>query len=58
MRKRGVLVQHAYLTEEHAIFRRSVRRFLEKEAVPYYDQWEADRMVPRSFWEKFGAQGF
>lgn len=58
MRKRGILVQHAYLTEEHAIFRRSVRRFLEKEAVPYYDQWEADRMVPRSFWEKFGAQGF
>lgn len=26
---------HAYLTEEHEIFRRSLRRFLENEAAPH-----------------------
>ncbi|GAB3063308.1 acyl-CoA dehydrogenase family protein [Virgibacillus ainsalahensis] len=44
--------------EEHDIFRRSLRKFLEKEAVPFFDQWESDQQVPRSFWKKAGEQGF
>ena len=51
-------MKHPYLTEDHDIFRRSVRRFLEKEAEPVYEQWEEERMIPRSFWEKLGEQGF
>lgn len=47
-----------YLQEEHEIFRQSLRKFLEKEAVPFYDQWEEDRIIPRSFWEKMGENGF
>ena len=48
----------SYYTQEHKIFRDSVRRFMEKEAVPYFEQWEKDRLVPRSFWKKLGDNGF
>ncbi|MDC3411878.1 acyl-CoA dehydrogenase family protein [Aquibacillus sp. 3ASR75-11] len=48
----------SYLGEEHDIFRRSLRKFLEKEAYPYYDQWEKEKGIPRSFWKKAGEQGF
>ncbi|MBS4211410.1 acyl-CoA dehydrogenase family protein [Neobacillus rhizophilus] len=47
-----------YFTEEHIMFRDSLRKFLEKEAIPYYEQWEEDRLVPRSFWTKLGENGF
>ncbi|OEH94013.1 acyl-CoA dehydrogenase family protein [Bacillus solimangrovi] len=50
--------RHPYLKEEHEIFRKSFRKFLEKEAYPYYDQWEKERMIPRSFWDKMGQNGF
>lgn len=51
-------MERSYLREEHAIFRRSLRKFLEKEAFPYYDQWESEQQVPRSFWKKAGEQGY
>ncbi|MFJ7308894.1 acyl-CoA dehydrogenase family protein [Peribacillus frigoritolerans] len=51
-------MSNRYLKEEHLIFRDSLRKFLEKEAVPFYDQWERDRLVPREFWRKMGEQGF
>ena len=47
-----------YLTEEHEIFRESLRKFLEKEAYPYYEEWEKNKEVPRSFWKKLGEQGY
>jgi acyl-CoA dehydrogenase len=49
---------HLYLQDEHHMFRKAVRKFLEREAVPHYDQWEEDRLIPRSFWEKLGSQGY
>ncbi|PTL37986.1 acyl-CoA dehydrogenase family protein [Alkalicoccus saliphilus] len=51
-------MEHAYLTEDHDIFRKGLRKFLEQEAYPYYEKWEEQRMIPRSFWEKMGEQGF
>ncbi|ASN06238.1 acyl-CoA dehydrogenase family protein [Virgibacillus necropolis] len=51
-------MERSYLREEHAIFRRSLRKFLEKEAYPYFEQWEKEQQVPRSFWKKAGEQGF
>ncbi|MBP1971281.1 acyl-CoA dehydrogenase [Virgibacillus natechei] len=51
-------MERAYLREEHDIFRRSLRKFLEKEAYPYFEQWERDQLVPRNFWKKAGEQGF
>jgi acyl-CoA dehydrogenase len=51
-------MNHPYLKEEHDIFRKSVRKFLEKEAYPFYEKWEEDRMIPRTFWNKLGEQGY
>ncbi|MGG1676228.1 acyl-CoA dehydrogenase family protein [Neobacillus sp. NRS-1170] len=51
-------MNHPYLNEDHEIFRASLRKFLEREAYPFYEQWEEDRMIPRSFWRKMGEQGF
>jgi acyl-CoA dehydrogenase len=41
----------------HEDFRESVRRFLEKEAVPHTEAWEAAGAVDRGFWPKAAAQG-
>lgn len=43
---------------EHEMFRRSLRSFLEKEIVPYYEQWEKNGIVDRDAYRKMGAQGF
>lgn len=51
-------MKHAYLTEDHDIFRRAFRKFLAKEAYPYFDEWEEQRMIPRTFWNKMGEQGY
>ena len=43
--------------EEHDIFRASVRKFLEREAVPHHDAWEEAGITPKEFWIKAGANG-
>ncbi len=45
-------------SEEHRIFRETVRRFFEKEVVPYADEWEEAGIVPKDVWRKMGEQGF
>lgn len=51
-------MKRTFLTEEHEIFRQSLRKFLEKEAVPYYEEWEKNKEVPRAFWMRLGEQGY
>jgi len=43
---------------DHEMFRDSVRRFLETEAMPQHEQWEKDGMVSDDIWLKAGEQGF
>ena len=50
--------ERTYFGEEHIMFRNSLRKFLEKEAIPYFEKWEEERIVPRSFWKKLGDNGF
>jgi len=45
-------------TEEHRIFRDSLKRFLAKEIVPHIEEWEEAGIVPREAWRKMGEQGF
>ena len=45
-------------TEEHDLFRKSVRDFIAKEITPYNDEWEKNKMVSRESWQKLGANGF
>jgi len=42
---------------EHELFRDTVRRFLETEIVPYHEEWEEVRLVPREAWLKAGETG-
>lgn len=39
-------MERSIFTEEHEIFRKSVRKFLEKEAIPYLEEWEKEKQVP------------
>ena len=43
---------------DHEMFRDSLRKFLEVEAMPYHEQWEKDGMVSDEIWLKAGEQGF
>ncbi len=45
-------------TDEHHAFRERLRNFLAKEVTPYVDQWEKDRIEPKSIWGKMGQNGF
>ena len=45
-------------SEEHKIFRDSLKKFLDKEVVPHIEEWEEAGIVPRSVWKKMGEQGF
>ena len=45
-------------TEEHEVFRRTFKKFVEKELVPFVDEWEEKGEVPREIWKKLGEQGY
>jgi acyl-CoA dehydrogenase len=51
------MIERTLFNEEHDMWRETVRRFVEKEIVPFHDQWEKDGVVPRSLWLKAGAAG-
>jgi alkylation response protein AidB-like acyl-CoA dehydrogenase len=51
------MIERTLFREEHHMFRETVRKFVEKEIVPYHAQWEKDGQVPRELWLKAGAQG-
>ena len=45
-------------SDEHRIFRQTLRKFLEREIIPHVEEWEEAGIVPRSAWKKMGEQGF
>ena len=47
-------LEQYYLTEEHNLFRKTLRDFLDREVLPHIDQWEEDGCVPREIYKKFG----
>lgn len=47
-----------YFTEEHELFRKSFRDFLQKEVVPHIEKWEKTGTIERFIWKKFGEMGF
>ena len=52
-----MIPRHLY-DSDHQMFRDSVRKFLETEAMPHHEQWEKDGMVSDEIWLKAGEQGF
>ena len=51
-------MNNMYFTEEHQLFRQSLKDFLKKEVVPHIDKWEETGTVERFIWKKFGDMGF
>jgi len=44
-------------TQEHALFRQTVRKFFEQQVMPFYDMWEHEGIVPREMWNRCGQLG-
>ena len=42
-------------TDEHEIFRRSLRKFFEAEVKPNVEQWRKQGFIPREIWKKMGG---
>ena len=51
------MIGRTLFSEEHEVFRDSVRRFVERELVPHHEAWEAASKVDRSAWLKAGEAG-
>jgi acyl-CoA dehydrogenase len=44
--------------EQHAMFRQTVRSFVEKDVAPHIEAWEDAGEIPRSLWPRMGRLGF
>lgn len=44
--------------QDHETFRKTLRGFIEKEMLPYSDQWFEDGLVPRELYRKLGDLGY
>lgn len=51
-------MNNLYFTEEHLLFRESLKDFLQKEVVPYIEKWEKSGTIERFIWKKMGDMGF
>ncbi|MGD9774468.1 acyl-CoA dehydrogenase family protein [Diaphorobacter sp.] len=51
------LIQRTVYREDHEHFREQVRRFFEKEVVPFHAEWERQGIVPKEVWRKAGREG-
>ena len=51
------MIERKLFSPEHEMWRESVRRFIEKEIVPFHAEWEKDGIVPRELWLKAGEAG-
>ncbi len=47
-----------FFTEEHHLFRESLKDFLKKEVVPHVDEWEEKNKIDLSIWKKLGEMDY
>lgn len=47
-----------YFTEEHQLFRESLKDFLQKEVAPHIEEWETSGTIDPAIWKKFGEMGY
>jgi len=52
------MIKRDVFESEHEMFRDSLNKFLQEEAVPYHAQWEKDGHVSRELWTKAGQHGY
>ena len=51
------MLKRTVYSEDHEIFRSTVKKFVEKEIVPFHSQWEKDGVVSREVWRSAGENG-
>jgi alkylation response protein AidB-like acyl-CoA dehydrogenase len=51
-------MERTLFTDDHEMFRESVRTFVAKEITPHTEDWDAAGIVPRELFTKAGANGF
>ncbi|NRH27326.1 acyl-CoA dehydrogenase [Pseudomonas sp. MS19] len=51
------MIPRTIFSSDHELFRDSVRKFLEQDAVPFHAQWEKDGFIDRALWNKAGEAG-
>lgn len=50
--------KYPQFTDEHKMFRKSLRDFVLKELAPHAEQWEREKLFPREVFEQMGKLGF
>jgi len=45
-------------SENHLAFEKRLKIFLDQEVVPHIEQWEKEKIIPKTIWKKMGEQGF
>jgi alkylation response protein AidB-like acyl-CoA dehydrogenase len=51
------MIKRDFFSEDHEIFRESVKRFVKEELAPHHHEWEEAKRVPRDIWRKAGEAG-
>ena len=51
-------ISQYFFKEEHQLFRKYIKDFLNKEAIPNIERWEKEGKIDREFWKKFGDMGY
>lgn len=51
------MIPRTIFSEEHDMFRASVRRFIQAEILPQHEEWQKAGITPRSLWLKAGESG-
>jgi len=60
--KRSVLLEASFGNQldmqQRELFLDNLRRFLNEEVAPHYEDWESSGIWPRSLWNRLGEEGF
>ncbi|RXG12252.1 hypothetical protein DSM03_10622 [Leeuwenhoekiella aestuarii] len=51
-------MNNVFFSEEHQLFRESLREFLQKEVVPHIEKWEQTGNIDRFIWTRMGEMGY
>ena len=51
-------MERTIFEEEHEMFRKAFRTFIEREMVPHREEWDRAGLVPKSLFTKAGESGF
>jgi len=51
------MARRTIFDESHSLYRKAAREFVERELVPFHEQWEHDGVVSRDSWLAAGAAG-